>query len=41
MNAPLPFDVRLMNVTAALLASGLLMALVAAGLWFARPRPRP
>lgn len=39
MNAPLPFDVRLMNVTAALLASGLLLALVAAGLWWVLRNP--
>ena len=35
----LPFDVRLMNFTTAVLASGLLLAAVAAGLWWVLRNP--
>lgn len=36
---PLPFDVRLMNLTAALLVSGLLLACLAAGVWWVLRNP--
>lgn len=41
MNPPmtLPFDVRLMNITTAVLASGLLLAVVGAGLWWVLRNP--
>ena len=36
---PLPLDVRLMNVTTSLLVTGLVLACVAAGLWWALRNP--
>ena len=36
---PMPLDVRLMNVTAALLATGLVLACVAAALWWVLRNP--
>ena len=38
-SVPLPLDVRLMNVTTSLLVTGLVLACVAAGLWWALRNP--